>query len=48
MIFLSTKNGIKKIPKESVEWKFLFDDNKSSVTRNVPEKRSYERFGGKT
>ena len=48
MLFLSTKNGVKKIPKEITEWKFSFDNNESSVNGNLLAKRPHERLGGKT
>jgi ribonuclease P protein subunit POP4 len=48
MLFLSTINGIKKIPKENTEWKFSFDKNESIVNGNLLTKRPQERLGGKT
>jgi len=47
MLFLNTVNGIKKIPKENVEWKFSFDKNESKVNGNLLTKRPQERLGGK-
>jgi ribonuclease P protein subunit POP4 len=48
MLFLNTINGIKKIPKEIVEWKFSFGKNESIVNGNLLTKRPQERLGGKT
>ena len=48
MLFLNTINGIKKIPKENVEWNFSFDKNESVVNGNLLTKRPQERLGGKT
>jgi ribonuclease P protein subunit POP4 len=48
MFFLYTINGIKKIPKENIEWKFSFDKKESIVNGNLLTKRSQERLGGKT
>ncbi|HET6457712.1 MAG TPA: ribonuclease P protein subunit [Nitrosopumilaceae archaeon] len=48
MLFLNTINGIKKIPKEIVEWKFSFGKNESIVNGNLLIKRPQERLGGKT
>ncbi|MGI0027429.1 MAG: ribonuclease P protein component 1 [Nitrosopumilaceae archaeon] len=48
MLFLNTINGIKKIPKENVQWKFSFDKNESIVNGNLLTKRPQERLGGKT
>jgi len=47
MLFLNTINGIKKIPKENVEWNFSFDKNESVVNGNLLTKRPQERLGGK-
>lgn len=47
MLFLNTINGIKKIPKENVEWKFSFDNSESMVNGNLLIKRPQERLGGK-
>ena len=47
MLFLNTINGIKKIPKENIEWKFSFDKNESIVNGNLLTKRPQERLGGK-
>ena len=47
MLFLNTVNGIKKIPKENVDWKFSFDKNESIVNGNLLTKRPQERLGGK-
>ena len=48
MLFLNTINGIKKIPKENVEWNFSFDKNESLVNGNLLTKKPQERLGGKT
>ena len=48
MLFLNTINGIKKIPKENVEWKFSFDKNEFIVSGNLLAKKPQERLGGKT
>jgi len=48
MLFLNTVNGIKKIPKENVEWKFSFDKNEYTVNGNLLTKRPQERLGGRT
>ena len=47
MLFLNTINGVKKIPKENIEWKFSFDGNESIVNGTLLIKRSQERLGGK-
>ena len=48
MLSLNTINGIKKIPKENIEWKFSFDKNECIVNGNLLTKRPQERLGGKT
>lgn len=48
MLFLNTVNGIKKIPKENIEWKFSFDKYESRVNGNLITKRPQERLGVKT
>jgi len=47
MLFINTKSGIKKIPKEITEWEFSFHDNKLIVDGNLLAKRPQERLGGK-
>ena len=47
MLFLNTVLGIKKIPKENIEWKFSFDKNECTVNGNLLTKRPQERLGGK-
>ena len=47
MLFLNTVNGIKKISKENVEWKFSFDKNESIVNGNLITKKPQDRLGGK-
>ena len=47
MLFLNTINGIKKIPKENVEWNFSFDKNKFIVNGSLLTKKPQERLGGK-
>jgi len=47
MLFLNTKNGIKKIPKENTEWKFSFDNTELIVNGNLLAKRPQERLGVK-
>lgn len=47
MLFLNTVLGIKKIPKENIEWKFSFDKNECIVNGNLLRKRPQERLGGK-
>ena len=48
MLSLDTIHGIKKIPKENVEWKFSFDKNEYTINGNLLTKRPQERLGGKT
>ena len=45
MYTLETKNGLKKFPKESSQWKFTFGGSEAKIDGTKLTKRSYERIG---
>ncbi len=47
MFILDTKHGIKKFPKESTHWKFVFNGNDTTIDGTKLTKRPYERLGVK-
>lgn len=47
MFILETKNGLKKFPKGSNQWKFIFGDSEAKIDGTKLTKRSYERMGVK-
>ncbi|MDE1762798.1 MAG: ribonuclease P protein subunit [Thaumarchaeota archaeon] len=47
MFTLDTKKGFKKFPKESTQWKFVFNGDTAQIDGTKLTKRSYERMGVK-
>lgn len=47
MFTLETKNGLKKFPKGSNQWKFTFGNSEAQIDGTKLTKRSYERIGVK-
>lgn len=45
MFTVLTKNGVKKLPKDSSHWKFEFDGQKAELDGSALTRRSYERVG---
>jgi len=47
MFTLDTQKGLKKFPKESSSWKFVFNNDEAMIDGTKLTKRSYERIGVK-
>lgn len=47
MLTLDTQNGLKRFPKNSVNWKFVFNNGEAILDGAKLAKRSYERMGVK-
>ncbi len=47
MFTLDTNRGLKKFPKESTHWKFIFNGGEAKIDGTKLTKRSYERIGVK-
>ncbi len=47
MFYLSTKTGIKSIPKNNSTWRFNVQHQEVSVDGSKIQKRSFDRIGGK-
>ena len=47
MFTILTKNGIKRLPKDSSSWKFEFNGQKTELDGSALTRRSYERMGVK-
>ncbi len=45
MFTLDTQKGLKKFPKKSTNWKFVFNDVEAKIDGTKLTKRSYERIG---
>lgn len=47
MFTLSTEKGLKRFPKDSAHWKFVFNGDEATIDGTKLTKRSYERMGVK-
>ena len=47
MFILNTERGIKKVPKETADWKFNFNGSHAIVKGSALTRRPYERIGPK-
>ncbi|MDE1764660.1 MAG: ribonuclease P protein subunit [Thaumarchaeota archaeon] len=47
MLTLDTEKGLKSFPKDSAEWKFVFNGGTAQIDGTKLTKRSYERMGVK-
>lgn len=47
MFTINTKNGFKMIPKKQNTWKFFLDQNESTFSGTLLERRSFDRLGVK-
>jgi ribonuclease P protein subunit POP4 len=47
MFTINTKNGFKMIPKKQNTWKFFLDQNESTFSGTLLERRSFDRLGAK-